>query len=77
MVKVYATPTCPYCFTLKEFLKENKVIFQAIDVSKDEKARDYMVEKTGKMEVPVVEINGEIVEGFDKEKISNLLGLKK
>ena len=77
MVKLFTIPTCPYCFTLKEFLKENKVIFQAIDVSKDEKARDYMVEKTGKMEVPVVEINGEIVEGFDKEKISNLLGLKK
>ncbi len=76
MVKVYTTPTCPYCFTLKEFLRENKVSFEEIDVSQDEKARDYMVEKTGKMEVPVVEINGEIVEGFDKEKISNLLGLE-
>lgn len=76
MVKLFITPTCPYCFTLKEFLKENKVSFEEIDVSRDEKARDYMVEKTGKMEVPVVEINGEIVEGFDKEKISNLLGLE-
>jgi len=76
MVKIFTTPICPYCFTLKEFLKEHKVSFEEIDVSKDEKARDYMVEKTGKMEVPVVEIDGEIVVGFDKPKIVKILGLK-
>jgi len=76
MVKIFTTPICPYCFTLKEFLKEHKVSFEEIDVSKDEKTRDYMVEKTGKMEVPVVEIDGEIVVGFDKPKIVKILGLK-
>ena len=76
MVKIFTTPICPYCFTLKEFLKKHKVSFEEIDVSKDEKARDYMVEKTGKMEVPVVEIDGEIVVGFDKPKIVKILGLK-
>ncbi|MDP1538880.1 MAG: glutaredoxin domain-containing protein [bacterium] len=75
-VKVFVTPTCPYCFTLKEFLKEKGIEFEEIDVSRDEKARDYIIKKTGKMEAPVVEIDGEIVAGFDKEKIVNLLNIK-
>ncbi len=75
MVKVYITPICPYCFTLKEFLREKNVRFEEIDVSQDEKARDYIIKKTGKMEVPVVEIGDEIVLGFDKEKIINLLNI--
>ena len=73
MVKVYSTITCPYCVTLKEFFKEHNIEFEDIDVSQDEKARDEMVEKSGQMGVPVVDINGEIVIGFDKEKISQLL----
>jgi len=73
MVKVYSTITCPYCVTLKEFLKEHNIEFEDIDVSQDEKARDEMVEKSGQMGVPVVDINGEIVVGFDKEKINQLL----
>ena len=76
VVKVYITPSCPYCFTLKEFLKERNVSFEDIDVSRDEKARDFIIKKTGKMEAPVVEIDGEIVAGFDKEKIVNLLNIK-
>ncbi len=73
MIKVFSTPTCPYCVTLKEFFKEHNIEFEDIDVSQDEKARDEMVEKSGQMGVPVVDINGEIVVGFDKEKISQLL----
>lgn len=73
MIKVYSTPTCPYCVTLKEFLKEHNIEFEDIDVSQDDKARDEMIKKSGQMGVPVVEINGEIVIGFDKEKISQLL----
>jgi len=76
VVKVYITPSCPYCFTLKEFLKERNVSFEDIDVSRDEKARDFIIKKTGKMEAPVVEIDGEIVAGFDKEKIVKLLNIK-
>jgi glutaredoxin-like YruB-family protein len=76
MVKVFSTPTCPYCHTLKEYLKERNVSFEDIDVSQDEAARNYMVEKTGKMEVPVVEIDGQIIEGFDKNKIVELLNIK-
>ena len=76
MVKVFSTVSCPYCVTLKEFLKQNNVAFEDIDVSQDEIAREEMIEKSGQLGVPVVEINGQIVIGFDKEKISRLLGIK-
>ena len=76
MVKLFVTPSCPYCFTLKEFLKEHNIKFKEIDVSQDEKAREEMIKKAGKMEVPVIEIDGQIVVGFDKEKICKLLNIK-
>lgn len=76
MVKLYTTPTCVYCFALKQFLKEHKVVFEEIDVSKDQIAAKDMIEKSGQMGVPVVEIDGKIVAGFDKEKISELLKIE-
>lgn len=76
MVKLFVTPSCPYCFTLKEFLKEHNIKFKELDVSQDEKAREEMIKKAGKMEVPVIEIDGQIVVGFDKEKICKLLNIK-
>jgi len=74
-IRVFSTSACPYCLTLKEFLKEHNVDFEDIDVSKDEKALKEMVEKSGQMGVPVAEINGQIVVGFDKAKICKLLNL--
>jgi len=76
MVKVYSTPSCPYCQTLKKFLKDHSIDFEDIDVSKDEEALKEMTEKSQQMGVPVVDINGEIVIGFDKEIISQLLKIK-
>ena len=76
MIRIYSTPACPYCFTLKEFLKRHNIEFEDIDVSKDQKALKEMVEKSGQMGVPVVEIDGEIVIGFDKEKICKILNIK-
>lgn len=73
MVKVYSTITCPYCVTLKEYLKEHNIEFEDIDVSQDEKARDEMIEKSGQMGVPVIEINKDIIVGFNKEVIKQLL----
>jgi len=73
MVRVFSTPACPYCFTLKEFLKDNKIEFEDVDVASDDKAREEMVEKSGQMGVPVIDINGEFIVGFEKEKISKLL----
>jgi len=74
-VQVFTTPMCPFCYTLKEFLKEHNIEFEEIDVSKDEKARDEMIKKSGRLEAPIVEIDGQIVVGFDKKKICKLLKL--
>lgn len=76
MIRVFSTPTCPYCDTLKEYLKGHKFDFEDIDVSKDDKALDEMIKKSDQMGVPVVEIDGEIITGFDKEKINKLLNIK-
>ncbi len=75
-VKVFSTPVCPYCYTLKEFLKENNIDFKDIDVSQDEEEQKRMVEKSGQMAVPVVEIDGEMVIGFDRAKICKLLNIE-
>ena len=75
MVKVYSTPTCPYCVTLKEFLKKHNIQFEDIDIAQNEKARDEMIKNSNQMGVPVVDIDGQIVIGFDKEKITQLLGI--
>jgi len=75
MIKVYSTPACPYYITLKTFLKEHSIEFEDIDVSQDKKALDEMVKKSGQMGVPVIDIDGEVIIGFDKEKISKLLNL--
>ncbi len=72
---IFNSPTCPYCHTLKEFLKEKGIEFEDIDVSQDSQALAEMIEKSGQVGVPVVEINGEIVVGFDKEKICQLLNI--
>ena len=74
-VKVYGTATCPWCIRAKQFLKENNVDFQNIDVSSDEKAVEELKQKSGQMGVPVLDIEGEIIVGFDKEKIKLALGL--
>ena len=76
MVKVYSTPACSYCVALKIFLKEHNIGFEEIDVSQDEKAVQEIIEKTEQMGVPVLEIDGEFIVGFDKEKISELLNIK-
>jgi glutaredoxin-like YruB-family protein len=76
MIKIYSTQNCPYCVALKEFLTEHQFKFEDIDVAKDEKALGEMVEKTGQFGVPVVNINGQVIIGFDKEKISKLLKIK-
>jgi len=76
MIKVYSTPTCPYCDLLKDYLKDNNIEFEVIDLSQDEKAVQYIMEKTGKMAVPVTEIDEELIVGFDRAKISQVLGIK-
>lgn len=74
-IKVFSTEFCPYCVALKEFLKENNIEFEAVDVTEDLKAQEEMIDKSGQMSVPVLDIDGEIIVGFDRERIATLLGL--
>lgn len=74
-VKIYSTPTCPFCIRTKQFLKDNNIIFQDIDVSANQDAVREMIQKSGQMGVPVLDIDGEIIIGFDKERIKQTLGL--
>ena len=75
-VIVYTTPSCPWCNAVKQYLEERGIPYTEIDVSQDQAAAMEMIRKSGQMGVPVVEINGEIVVGFDRERISKLLNLK-
>jgi len=75
-VKVYSTPACPYCDMLKEFLKKNDVKFENIDVSKNHKAAHEMIEKSGQIGVPVTEIDGKIIVGYNVTALKEALKLK-
>jgi len=74
-ITAYTTQSCPHCIRLKEFLTEKGVEFENVDVSSDSAKADEMVKKSGQMGVPVVEIDGEITVGFDKDAISQKLGI--
>lgn len=74
-VTVYSTPTCPFCIRAKKFLKDNSIEFTDYDVGSDETKAQEMMKRSGQMGVPVIDIDGEIIVGFDKEKISGALGL--
>ncbi|PIQ89105.1 MAG: NrdH-redoxin [Candidatus Omnitrophica bacterium CG11_big_fil_rev_8_21_14_0_20_42_13] len=74
-VTVYSTPSCPYCIKVKEFLKQNGIEFQNIDVSQDHAQAEEMVRKSGQMGVPVIDIDGKIIIGFDKGKIKQALDI--
>jgi glutaredoxin 3 len=75
MTKIYSTPTCVYCKTLKGYFKKNAIAFEDIDISKDEQQLQKMIKDSGQMGVPVVDIDGEIIIGFDKVKIDKLLNI--
>lgn len=72
---VYSTPTCPYCHMVKDYLKDNNVEFADINVAEDQAKAQEMIQKSGQMGVPVIDINGTIIVGFDKPKINEALGL--
>ena len=79
-VIIYSTPACGYCGIAKDFFLENKIEYTEYDVAADEERRNEMVEKTGQMGVPVIMIGeegeeSEVITGFDKNRISQLLGL--
>ena len=75
-VLVYTTATCPWCIKVKEFLKKNKIAFSEKDVAEDMDAAKEAVEKSGQRGVPIIDIDGEIVVGFDEAKLKKLLKIK-
>ncbi|NQV88208.1 MAG: glutathione S-transferase N-terminal domain-containing protein [Parcubacteria group bacterium] len=74
-VTIYSTPTCSYCNMAKEFFNANKISYEAYDVASDSAKRQEMIDKSGQMGVPVILIDDEIIVGFDKGKLSQLLGV--
>ena len=74
-VTVYSTPTCPWCIRVKQFLKDNNVAYTDFDVSSNSEKAEEMTQKSGQMGVPVLDIEGMIIVGFDKEKIKQSLGI--
>jgi|UniRef100_A0A7C4KGP0 glutaredoxin 3 len=74
-VIVFTTPTCTYCNATKRYLREKGIRFKEVDVSRDPAAARDMVRRSGQMGVPVLDIGGKIVVGFDRPKIDRFLGL--
>jgi glutaredoxin-like YruB-family protein len=74
-VTIYSTPTCTYCAAAKEFFTENNVAFESHDVATHLEKRQEMITKSGQMGVPVIFVDDELVVGFDKDRLTELLGL--
>ena len=74
-VRVYTTSTCPWCVKAKEFLKANNVKYEEVNVGDNEKARNEMFEKSGQFGVPVIDVNGTVIVGFDKEALKKALSI--
>lgn len=75
-ITIYTTPTCIYCKMAKQWFKENNISYEEKDVSSDAAAREEMINKSQQMGVPVIEVGGELIIGFDKERLSELLKVK-
>lgn len=75
-VKIYTTPSCVYCKMTKEFFGKNNVQYEEKNVATDAEARNEMVQKSGQMGVPVVDVDGKLIIGFDEPKLREALGIK-
>ena len=76
MIKIYTTPTCAYCKMAKEYFKSKGFEYEEYNVATDIPKQKEMIDKTGQFGVPVIDINGKIVIGFDRTKINELLNIK-
>ncbi len=77
MIKIYSTTHCPYCKMAKDYFDKNKVEYKDYNVEADEEALADMVKKSGQMGVPVIDIDGTIIVGFDRGAIDHVLSHKK
>ena len=76
-VTMYTTPHCVYCKMAKVFFQQNSVDYEEKDVASDLKARENMIQRSGQMGVPVFEVGGKIIIGFDRPKLAELIGIRK
>ncbi|MES2470764.1 MAG: glutaredoxin family protein [Patescibacteria group bacterium] len=74
-VKIYSTPSCTYCNLAKEFMKSQGIAYTEIDVAADPVKRKEMIDLTGQMGVPVLDIEGDIMVGYDEERLKELLAV--
>ncbi len=75
-VMIYTTPSCTWCQKAKEYFKDQNIDYEEIDVSRNRQQAQEMIRKSGQMGVPVIDIEGEIIIGFDQVGIDNILGIK-
>jgi len=75
-IRLFTTPICPYCFSLKKFLEEKGIEVEEIDVTKNEVAMEEMINETQQTTVPVLDIDGEFIVGFDRKKICEVLKIE-
>ncbi|MBU3668395.1 MAG: glutaredoxin family protein [Candidatus Taylorbacteria bacterium] len=74
-IKIYSTPACGYCKMAKEFLTSHNIAFTDVNVAADPKEREEMVEKSGQLGVPVFEIDGQIIVGYNEALLSKVVGI--
>ena len=76
VIKIYSTPSCVYCKMAKSFFKDHNFEYSEVNVAADVEARNEMVQKSGQLGVPVIDIDGKIVVGFDESQMAELLNVK-
>jgi len=75
-VVVYTSSTCSWCGAVKSYLMKNRIVFREVDISRDERAGQDLVRRSGQMGVPQTDIDGRIIVGFDKPKLDAILGIR-
>lgn len=75
-VEIYSTPVCKYCGAAKDFFKKNNIAYTEYDVAADQAKKEEMIEKSGQLGVPVIDVGGDIVVGYDEKVLKELLGVK-
>ncbi|MES3005381.1 MAG: glutaredoxin domain-containing protein [Patescibacteria group bacterium] len=74
-ITIYSTPTCTYCKMAKEFLEEHNVLFEEVNVAANIARRKEMIEKSGQMGVPVIDVDGDVMVGYDQTMLASKVGI--
>ncbi|MBS3107896.1 glutathione S-transferase N-terminal domain-containing protein [Candidatus Woesearchaeota archaeon] len=74
-VRLFSAKSCPFCFLVEEFLKDKKIAFEKVMVDQDQKMADYIVKRSGQRALPVTEVDGKVIVGYNKEELGKVLGI--